>query len=351
MSSFPFLRLPRELRNRIYHFALLNQRARFYARYLKLEAHYFFDSSEHSSLNATDFRWLHTSHQILSEGLDHFYLHAKLAIYSVDSHVCYVERTIDGYSSIFNLGKIKTAELNLRMGEDFVKREGKWYSQLVPRSKERSYKYDEDFSELSETIQRLEHCSLETLKLTVWLFETKDYKKPGRASADESHDSDDSYSEGYWNSYGYNLAGPEDNDGYLVEFEFLKKLGSQWKNVQIEYIPTYMLPRYGDADPVPANIVVVPMIQYGLVEIAKYLVGGEGWTICDGVEDLHWVLEVKRRPVHERTQKVEHLGLKKYLAECDNCHEKEEIFVLQPDEGDDMYRFVAYETPTIRGAM
>lgn len=105
-----------------------------------------------------------------------------------------------------------------------------------------------------------------------------------------------------------------------------------------------MLAYWGDEDPVEANIVAVPIIQQGLAEIAKELVGGQGWVIRDSLDAVErgaarWLLDAERKTRGESLQELNHLGLRSYLAECDTCGESEETYVLQPDKGDGIIRF------------
>lgn len=159
-------------------------------------------------------------------------------------------------------------------------------------------------------------------------------------------DSNDSYNEGYWNKYGTNLSEPEEVGGYLADFAFLKNLGSRWTSVEIVYVPTYMLAYWGDADPIPANIIAVPIIQEALAEAAKHLVGNEGWIIRDEVEEFkskadEWLLKAERRQREERVCEIEHLGLRSFLAECYQCRKREDKFSLEEEGKDGIFRFVA----------
>jgi hypothetical protein len=68
-------------------------------------------------------------------------------------------------------------------------------------------------------------------------------------------------------------------------FEFLKNLGTQWKRIHIKYTLSFQ-PDRDDKKSIAADILVLPIIQESLAEIAKVLVGGEGWVIWDSVEVL-----------------------------------------------------------------
>lgn len=107
-----------------------------------------------------------------------------------------------------------------------------------------------------------------------------------------------------------------------------------------------MLAYWGDNDPRAANIVAVPIIQQGLAEMAKTLVGGEAWVIRDSLEAveesaLRWVLDIERGLSGERVQELKYVGLQSYLAECEGCDSREETFTLQPDREDGMIRFMS----------
>ena len=165
---------------------------------------------------------------------------------------------------------------------------------------------------------------------------------------DEEYDSDlnseDSYDELYWNVYGTNLSDPSEVHGYIADFSFLKNLGTSWDKVRITYTPTYMERYWGDGDPVPANVLAVPIIEEGLAKIAKELVGGEGWAVGDSLTDegqwgTRWVLNVERRSQAEKTGNLEHVGLHSYLAPCGECNTREEKFRRELD-ADGMVRFV-----------
>lgn len=107
-----------------------------------------------------------------------------------------------------------------------------------------------------------------------------------------------------------------------------------------------MLAYWGDGDPVAANIVAVPIIQQGLAEIAKVLIGGEGWTIQDSLEEVEhgaarWLLDANRAPDDERVLELKHTGLRSYVGDCEGCYDEEETFTLHDDRGDGIIRFMA----------
>jgi hypothetical protein len=150
-------------------------------------------------------------------------------------------------------------------------------------------------------------------------------------------ESEDSYNESYWNQYGTNLSDPEWESGYVADFSFLKNLGTSWEKVRIKYTPTYMERYWGDGDPVAANVLAVPVIEESLAETAKELVGGEGWSVRDFLEDEDglaavWVLDVERKDEAEKTGSLEHVGLHSYVAPCSECSTRQEKFRRQPQE-------------------
>jgi hypothetical protein len=109
-----------------------------------------------------------------------------------------------------------------------------------------------------------------------------------------------------------------------------------------------MLAYWGDEDPVAANIIAVPIIQEGLAEIAKVLVGGKGWVVRDSLQVVEssaarWMLDVDQRSDDERLQELNHIGLRSYLGECEGCGNREEIFNLQSDREDETICFVGEE--------
>ncbi|KAF1955288.1 hypothetical protein CC80DRAFT_493209 [Byssothecium circinans] len=347
----PFFWLSRELRDCIYHYALLNQSASTYITDVdvSLDVHYLEEENniEPYLYNSNrNLRWLLTSRQILSEGLDQFYRHAKVQRSCTSDVNRRRDLTLDGSSSIFDIGRVKSAALYLQMGSCPVDRDDKCYNLIVPRGKERWYGNDEDFAGLGKVIKGMDHCVLESLHLTVCLF--RSYPPTENANEEDYYvetDSDDSYTENYWNGYGTNLTYPNDTDGYLVDYDFLKNLGTHWKQIQIEYIPTYMICYYGDADPIPANIIAVPDIQKGLAESAKELIGNEGWIIRDAVKEVEngadrWVLKAERTSGEEKVLDLKHMGFRSYLADCDGCGKREEKFTLQDDDTGDIIKFV-----------
>jgi hypothetical protein len=178
-----FFRIPRELRDRIYHFTLLNQRVQTNVANLVLDIHYM---EEHDSLDPYEeynLRWLLASRQVLSEGLDQFYTHAKLQNYSIQRNRYSDDLTLDGGASVFDLRRVKAAELSLQMGKEYCERDNKDYELIVPRGKEKWEGTDEDFAELGKVIKSMNHCAFENLKLTVYLFrtfnQTKRYEDTG----------------------------------------------------------------------------------------------------------------------------------------------------------------------------
>lgn len=172
MPPPPFFRIPSELRNRIYHFALLNQRPQFYVANLSVDLCYLEEPGHIEPYENENLRWLLTSRQILSEGLDQFYTHAKLQWYSIWSCDRTNDLTLDGSTSIFDLGRVKAAELSLQMGKEHHERDGKSYDLVVPRGKEKWEGKDEDFAELGKVLKSLDQCAFQDLKLMVYLFRT-----------------------------------------------------------------------------------------------------------------------------------------------------------------------------------
>lgn len=167
----PFFRIPREIRDRIYHLALLNQRAQIYVANLSLYVDYLEEDNDFT-YDDNNLRWLFTSRQVLGEGLDQFYARAHLQHHSIGKHDHANSLTLDGSTSIFDLKRVKYAELNLHMGKSHHSEDDKYYDLIVPRGKERWAARDEDFSELGKVIKNMDSCAFEELKLTVSLFRT-----------------------------------------------------------------------------------------------------------------------------------------------------------------------------------
>ncbi|KAF2445510.1 hypothetical protein P171DRAFT_520288 [Karstenula rhodostoma CBS 690.94] len=380
----PFFRLSLELRNRIYHFALLNQRAIFTQSAVQLSVSYIQLSGVYERQAAKNLCWLLTSRRFLEEGLEQFYQHATLDRCSIVRDAKFVSQdlTLDGKTSVFELGRVRAANLSVTMGKTHVvRKDNTRYNVIVPRGKERFDSVDEDFGALGRAIVGLEACGLRELKLHVHLFRTtpgigrllgtgswggdsdgdSDEDEDDDDDEDEEYDSDDTYTESYWNRYGTNLSKPSKVSGYIADFSFLKNLGTSWEKVWIQYTPTYMERYWGDEDPVAANVLAVPIIEESLAKTAKELVGGKGWALRDSLVDESlsatvWVLDVERKGKAEKTGKLEHVGLHSYLAPCDKCRQREEKFRREPAE-DGMVRFVGedcgavveFETPVFFG--
>lgn len=176
----PFFRIPLELRNRIYHFALLASRPVFThfaaTHFTVVELHTSYAhraASEEQEVQ--NLRWLLTSHRVLSEGLEQFYQHAALEnCYIVRNTGCVShELSLDGKTSIFSLARIRYARLSVTMGKTWSP--DSLYEDIVPRGKERKTLIDEDFGELGRAIAGLEGCALRELEMDVHLFRTYDH--------------------------------------------------------------------------------------------------------------------------------------------------------------------------------
>ena len=143
------------------------------------------------------------------------------------------------------------------------------------------------------------------------------------------------------------LVPPRFAEGYIVDFDYIKNLGSHWKRVQIKHIPTYMSYHHGDKHPLAANILGVPIIQEGFAEIAQELVGGEGWVVQDHIEVVKsgvecWLLNANKKPGGEKVQQLNHIGLRSFRGQCKGCDSMEETFNLQPARKDGSVRFACY---------
>ncbi|KAF2870915.1 hypothetical protein BDV95DRAFT_71197 [Massariosphaeria phaeospora] len=180
MATPPLFRIPRELRDRVYHFALYNQRAEFFTANLSLRVRYLEDEGNlepFDSRHNVNFRWLLTSRQVLSEGLEQFYAHATLDFYCIWENDWNPDLTLDGTTSIFDLRRVKNAELALQLGKAHHEKDDCIYDLVVPRGKERSRLNDEDFAELGKVLKSVGKCAFEHLKLRVWLFRTENRTK------------------------------------------------------------------------------------------------------------------------------------------------------------------------------
>ena len=176
-TTSPFFRLPRELRNRIYHFALLNARPSFSQSTADVFVSYLQTDSVEEYQYSEKLRWLLASRQVLSEGLEQFYRYASLdnCYVSWDLEGQHHNLTLDGKTSIFELGRLRAAKLDVRMGKTHVEIDDNlWYDAIVPRGKERFKYNDEDFGALGKAIAKLEACGLRELELSVHLFRAYD---------------------------------------------------------------------------------------------------------------------------------------------------------------------------------
>ena len=173
MPISPFLRIPRELRDRIYHFALLNQCARFRVANLSLDVHYVEELDTVARYEKDNWRWLLTSRQVLLEGLDQFYMHAELQYYNIVDRGYTHDLTLDGSTSIFDLRRVKAAQLCIKLGKRYPSEDIHTYYDFVGSVGNENWdECDENFSELGKVIKSMDHHAFEDLKLMVYLFTT-----------------------------------------------------------------------------------------------------------------------------------------------------------------------------------
>jgi hypothetical protein len=161
------------------------------------------------------------------------------------------------------------------LGKARYKRGDKNYDLIVPQGG--NVRRDHDFASLGKVLESLSHCALEDLTLVVRLnriyitsnqnggAEDRDI---GSEDENEDEDEDDHYYSGsdsdsdtgsYWNQYVANLTTPRWINGNLVNFEFLKNLGTQWKRIHIMYTPLFQ-PEKDDKKSIAADTVVLPII-------------------------------------------------------------------------------------------
>lgn len=157
----PFFRLSRELRDQIYHYTLLNQRATFIVANISLDVDYFEGSYCEAADTNRKLRWLLASRQLLTEGLDQFYKHACLKSHYTKMDSECQSLSLDGVTSIFDLKRVKSAHLSIRMGSERFEHEGMSWERIIPRGRELCDILDDNLSQLGSIIEKMDHCAFE----------------------------------------------------------------------------------------------------------------------------------------------------------------------------------------------
>jgi hypothetical protein len=106
-----FFALPRELRDRIYHYAWSGFNTTFYAEApspIIVRAHYTYNPMDHTSLGVP--HWIHTSRIFRDEALDQLYREAEFVVH--DTSVYNAGKKIGISSSFFSLGRIRNLTIH-----------------------------------------------------------------------------------------------------------------------------------------------------------------------------------------------------------------------------------------------